>query len=373
MDESFLTNRELASLLTLLIFALVVVIASRRDSSRTDLSQSFRGLLSSIFDKKIILSVLAYLGWIAIALSIAALTGIWDFRLIKGTVVWFLLSGLGLMGKGSDAVSRDGVLWPTLKRLIGVILLVEFVANLASFPLYVEIPAQLLAALFGITAVLAQRESADPRVRLIANRYLIVLGLAAIGWSVRHTANRWSDLDRGLFWLELLLPVWLSVAAMLFIYLFAVYMAYESAFSLMRAGEGSSTTQRTRLAVLLRCSGRLRHVRAVRPRAMWLGNTVGFRETWRVTSRMLKETKNAGSDPASTRPAWCLHYDVWKRAYDASEELKAANSEFTADWTREDLGTFARLTTEFGEAAFRMREDAPDSETWESAHFRCGG
>ena len=74
----------------------------------------------------------------------------------------------------------------------------------------------------------------------------------------------------------------------------------------------------------------------------------------------------------SDRPSWCRHYDEWKRAADEIEALEARNTEFTADWTKEDLERLAELINARGSAAYRMWDEAPESENWESAHLKCG-
>lgn len=79
------------------------------------------------------------------------------------------------------------------------------------------------------------------------------------------------------------------------------------------------------------------------------------------------KTKTRESD----RPTWCRHYDEWKRAYDEAEVLTARNSDRTEDWSPEDLARLAELTHTFGQAARRMWDEAPESETWASAHIKC--
>ena len=74
----------------------------------------------------------------------------------------------------------------------------------------------------------------------------------------------------------------------------------------------------------------------------------------------------------SGRPSWCRHYDEWKRAADEIEALEDRNTEFTADWTQEDLKRLEELINARCNAAYRMWDEAPESENWESAHLKCG-
>ncbi len=109
-----------------------------------------------------------------------------------------------------------------------------------------------------------------------------------------------------------------------------------------------------------RCwSGRSRHMSTLgssNSRRIW---TVFRHKTTRTTTRV------------SDRPTWCRHYDEWKRAHDEAEVLTARNSDLPEDWSRKDLARLEALTQNYGEAADRMWDEAPETENWTSAHIKC--
>lgn len=533
MADFFLTNRELGALSSMALWAAVAALVLRRDGAGGGLLRSLRGLLSAIANKAILVPAAAYLCWLSAALYGADAVGLWDVQLAKAAVLWLVLSGLGLFGAGVAAVEHEGAITDAFKRLLGAVAVFEFVAGFASFPLYVEIPAQIVALPCAFASVTGEFRPEYRRAGKLALGYLSLLGLSAIAWGIARLMAERDESDWSSWWRELVMPFWLTPVALIFMALFALYLVYDATFSVMASQSAAGLTWKHRLAVLGRCGFRLRAVRAVRPSAPWLANDQGFRATWSWASRALRrdrdqraaeaakdqrlidnadvvgtdaagmqldqrehaETKKAlrwlhtchvghysepsnryvalhqdiidrlpekyglptpsnfevhmtsdgqswyaargtitghwfaigaagpptdqwfydgptppsdfptesewdqwiedshspnWADPPephpspaadvptsrrrskkSVRPSWCLHYDEWKRANDEIKALESRNTDFTADWTQEDLRRLAELIDARGEAAGRMWDEAPDSESWDSARLKC--
>ena len=79
--------------------------------------------------------MVVYLCWVSAAFAAAYAVGLWDGQLVTAAVLWLLFSGLGLFGTGLEAVKRDGEIAGAFKRLPGVSVIFELVANAASFSL----------------------------------------------------------------------------------------------------------------------------------------------------------------------------------------------------------------------------------------------
>ena len=295
----FLTNRELALIVAVLLWLAVLTLRWRRGDSGDGLGSSVRGLLSAIANKTILLLVGVYLCWMAAAFAAADAVGLWDVRLVKAAALWWLLSGLGLLSTGLEAVRRQGAIVGAVKRLVGVALVFEFVASAASFSLFVEIPLQILAvpcvAVWGLASVRHEHRRAGK----LAYGYLVLLGLAALGWGITRLKADWEHIDYDLWWRELVMPFWLAPVALAFMALLALYLAYEATFSGMGSQSAVGLSWRHRLAVLARCGPRLRAIRAVRPAASWLANDPGFRSTWGWVGRVLAEDRDRRAEEAA--------------------------------------------------------------------------
>ena len=233
------------------------------------------------------------------AFAAAGAVGLWDVRLVKAAVLWWLFSGVGLFGTGIEAVKRDGAIAGAFKRLVGVAVIFEFVGNVASFSLIVEIPAQVLAVPCGVVGALGSVRHEHRRAGKFASGYLILLGLAALGWGVTRLVADWKVIDKDLLWREVLMPFWLTPVALAFMALLALYFVYKDTFSDTGSQSAAGLSWRHRLAVLARCGPRLGAIRAVRPAAPWLANDPGFRSTWRWTGRVLREDRNRRANEAA--------------------------------------------------------------------------
>ncbi len=295
----FLTNRELALIVAVLLWLAVLALRWRRGDSGDGLGSSVHGLLSAIAKKTTLLLVGVYLCWMAAALAAADAAGLWDVRLVKAAALWWLLSGLGLLGTGLEAVRRQGAIVGALKRLVGVALVFEFVASAASFSLFVEIPLQILAVPCVAVWALASVRHEHRRAGKLAYGYLVLLGFAALGWGITRLKADWEHIDHDLWWRELVMPFWLAPVALAFMALLALYLAYEATFSGMGSQSAVGLSWRHRLAVLARCGPRLRAIRAVRPAASWLANDPGFRSTWGWVGRVLAEDRDRRADEAA--------------------------------------------------------------------------
>lgn len=299
MTGAWLTNREIATLV--LLGALLVgifVLALRKESLRGALGGLFRSFVSP----PILLVLVWYYGCLAVTLFMASRLGCWQWSLWKPTGLWLVLSGLGLLFKYDKMIKQPGFGWRVSLRTIALVEIVSFVADLASFPLWAEIPAQTLAFIAGVMSALAGDNPEHARVARLANRYLMLFGVVALLAGIRRVAADWDDLDHGLLIREFLVPVWLTPVALVWVYAFAIYCVYEVVFKQMALVETDGGLFRHRLAVVLRTYCRVSRVRVLRRAGgTRFARTNGFRDTWSEVGEMLRQEKRAQSAVARSR------------------------------------------------------------------------
>ena len=290
MGEAFLTNRELASLVALFGVVVAAIVASRRTSKSAEIGRALLSALKTFMSPKILVLWGLYVCCAGAVVVLAGRFGLWNADLWSETVLWWIVSGVGLFGRGLSAATETGVFAGALKRLAVPTVYFEFVANLASFPLWLEIPAQLVAVIFVMVTVVADRDPESACAVRVAHYYLGAFGLAAIGWGISSLASGWSSIDKGLLWREFVLPLWLTPVALAFLYPLAVFAAYESVFAAMRFGARGERLIGPRLAVTLWCSCRLSRLRILRGPAAWrIGRTGAFRAAWREIGEAQRE------------------------------------------------------------------------------------
>lgn len=295
-----MTHRELAALIALAFWLFVIAIALRRSEPPRSLLGAVRGGLAIVAKPIVMVPMAAYLCWMAAALMLADVLGLWDMRLLKQAVLWWVMSGIGLLvGTGLDAAENDGAYGKALKRLLSLTLALEYLAGVASFSLPVEIPTQVIAvpcaAAVGWGAARQQRSCAFT----LASLYMTILVITALAWGATRLVADWDELETELVWREPLMPFWLALAALAFVHLFALYIVYDTVYSRVRRGSAARLSWKHRLAVFARCGLRLRSIRTVAPRAGWLANEPGFIATWGVTNRILCHDRKQRAEEAA--------------------------------------------------------------------------
>src|SRR4051794_652716 len=92
-----LSNREIALLIWLAIFVIVVI-------SRRDLRATLGPLLRMIFLSKLTLSLLAMVGYMALVVLALLKLGFWEWWMLKDAVFWFFGSAVILFLNSTTAV-----------------------------------------------------------------------------------------------------------------------------------------------------------------------------------------------------------------------------------------------------------------------------
>ena len=296
MDEPLLSNRELATLIILAFFAVILVV-----TSRTTLLASLRSPLSLLVSPTLLVPLLLYVVWVLAAVIPASRLELWEPGLWKTTVFWLLLSGFGLIFDINSAIQKPGFFWHRVARTVGFLAVLELLVNLQSFALWIEIPAQMLA-LFAFVVVTAEKTKSTAAAKL-AEAYLALFGLSALVWAGWHLVINWSDADQGALILKFLLPVLLTPWALVFVYVVAVLDSYRILFKRMRLMKIGEPLAGQRLAILLRTCGWIPALRLLSgPAVTRLARTNGFREAWNEVEQIrLDERERIEAEAAAER------------------------------------------------------------------------
>ncbi len=294
MDEGVLTNREVA---TVVVFGLGLGWFALR-ARGSDGSSPLRGLFSAMRQWQVLVPLVLYVVWMGTVLIWATEIGLWSSDLWKPTVLWLLLTGFGLLFKFPEAITEPGFFRRVLLRTVGIVAVVEYVANLASFPLWVEIPTQALAVLFSLLAVVGDDPKHAP-ARKLANGYLSMYGLSVVVWTVWRLVSERSSIDFEELVGEFFLPIWLTPPTLAYVYLVAVWAAYDSAFRQMGFTAEGQNQFKQKIAVVLRAAGRRSVLRLLRSGSWHLGQTSGFRDAWIAVGTMMhQERKRVAAENA---------------------------------------------------------------------------
>ncbi|WP_419927254.1 hypothetical protein [Candidatus Poriferisocius sp.] len=285
MNEGLFTNREIASLFWLGVM-LAGLLLTRRTRSNTF------GLIGTAISLFRFWFVWAFVGLILGILVPASMLGLWEPGLWKTTVLWLLLAGFGLFSKFTDAIEEEGFFKRATLRSVGVLAAVEFVANFASFSLWIEVPVQPMLFISILLSEWPSKNHQQAQAAKLASGFLATYGLAALGWAAWQLVNGWTVIDQRALAREFLLPVWLTAVALIYVYLLAAYSTYQSTFKQMRSAANGRPVCSRFLAVVLRTGGHLNRLRILdKAGGQRFARTSEFKDAWNEVGQIIVDDR----------------------------------------------------------------------------------
>jgi hypothetical protein len=265
LQQNVLTNREIAALFWLTIFVTYAAVKNK------DVGSSFIHLVRALGRFKILLPLLLFAANVAGSAWLASLIGLWECSLLKETVIWFVLSGTALLFRSMNASTDEDFFRRTVLDTVGISVFLEFFMNVTSFSLGIELVLQPFLALLVMMNAFASHQEQYAPVRKPIGVFLFFVLISLIVATALEIHQNWSDLDPGQLFRSFGLSIWLTIAALPFMYLFALFAGYELAFMRMGfANNRNPLSATSRLALLVGLNGRIRDVHALTGK--WAGD-----------------------------------------------------------------------------------------------------
>ena len=222
MKEIF-NNREIATLIWLGILFLYLVFFK-------NFLESFKSVLKAFFNDKVFSLVLISVIYLEIIILILAILSFWNFSLIKGTIFWYIGVGFITMLNLPKATEGIDFFKSTLIQNFKFIILFEFIVNVYSFNIFIEIILLPILALFVITDTYADYNEDAKKVKPITNGVLSIFGFFLLVYSINQIRLDYSTFTTISNLKGFLLPVILTISFIPFLYFTALYMKYENLF-----------------------------------------------------------------------------------------------------------------------------------------------
>ncbi len=220
---SILNNREIAVGVWLLIFSLWAF-------SIHSVRRSLPRLMTLLLDKKIIISVLAVLLYAFLMVFAFERIGFWDISALKDTVFWLFGVAFVILVNISEAASKENFFRDAVIDYFKLVLVIEFVVNLYSFSLLIELILVPIVSFLVVMNIFADSKPEYKRVKIVFDYILGLIGIAIIVFTIREIKADFQDFASFRNLRDLLLPIVLTVAFMPFVYLLALIMQYETIF-----------------------------------------------------------------------------------------------------------------------------------------------
>ena len=237
-------NRELASFLVLGALVLLVLINRSTRSSALAVLSALSGKLLFVYG--------FFAVWVCAFVALAHTVGLWSSKVWAATALWFLFAGTALLFNFNE-VSKDRAFFRRrILEVVGIGAAFEFFVNVQAFQLWIEILLQLVILFLVIIDTYAWSKPEYRPAGMVTRTVLVIIFLSIALITLLAVIERW----RNLYWeellQELLLPIWLTAAAIPLVFVIALVAAYESQFVRLTWHNGENPLPlRVKLAVVL--------------------------------------------------------------------------------------------------------------------------
>jgi hypothetical protein len=217
--NSFSTRE--AALIIWILIALIFCLLKK------SIRESLFGILKALMANKILISILLFFTHTSFYVFILLKLGLWDKSLLKDTIFWTIGFGfVALMNvnKVNNKTYFKQLFFDAIKWTI----VIEFIVNFFTFSLITELILLPVIVLSATMQAVASFEEKHKQVEILLKKFLLYLSLSIFFFSLYKTITNYSDLFTFDNFKSFILPVILSMTFLPFMYLYSLYVKYET-------------------------------------------------------------------------------------------------------------------------------------------------
>ncbi len=199
-----------------------------------EVRESFLVLIKLLLKKSFVIIYAIFGIYVTGQVYILQKLGIWSNLLVKDLIIWVFTFGLVSI-VNINTLSKDShFIKSILRNILKLISVVEFIVNLYTFSIYVEL--LLVPFVFLASGILAYSEidAKYKPVRDFLNGIFITIGFGLVIYLIRILVLDYESLLTQENLLLFVFPVYLSITFIPFLYIFALYVVYEELIVIMR-------------------------------------------------------------------------------------------------------------------------------------------
>lgn len=283
-------NREIAAAFWLL---LVFIFALSKNDVRQSLKKFFKSLLGWKIQASILLMITITVGIVLLLEYV----NLWNSKLIKDTVIWLLFAGIPLYIKWITSKSNKNIFKEIAVQNIKIVLLIEFIVNISTFSLIVELILVPSVTFIVMLNAFAKANNVDPRVEKLINGVQMIIGFFILFFASTQTIENYEQLTTLNTLRAFLLPILLSILSSPFVYFMALGANYGKLFSRLEMGAEKSSKLKVyaKLELIKYCKLSRRKVR--KALNMYNFNLMSIQEKQDVDDMILKHQQTSNKFP----------------------------------------------------------------------------
>lgn len=251
-------NRQLATLILLAIVALVVAI-------KAPLRQSAAGIFKSFVHVKVAAPFLLYMAWLVGVHWLVSKTGLWNDKLLGDSIFWVGVTGFALVFRVVIPSKNPNLFKPLLLDLLKITAFFVAFLNIKLLGLGGEVALQVVLTLLVMLRTVAAAKAEFKASLRIYDALILAISVGMIVYTVVSLSHDWRRVD---WWHEgrkFLLPFWLTLGAIPYLYCIGLLSRCESLFMMFKlADQPNRATVWAKFGVVLALRGRLNEIQNFR-------------------------------------------------------------------------------------------------------------
>lgn len=221
-DFSF-NNREIA--IGIIILVLIIFMFLYKKTRK-----SLFIVLVSLFNKHFIRVYIEILLYTFIMVSVLYKCGYWKFIYTKDTLLWIFVSALYLSYKVADNKDDEKLFYNLLKNSIGVALVLDFLLNIYTFPIIIELVVIII--LIFLTMMIAFAENSPNKNKYNQVHKLLIgintyIGINILIYLIFEVINNLDSLLTLETLKEFMLPIIFTVMFIPYLFYLLIRLSYE--------------------------------------------------------------------------------------------------------------------------------------------------
>jgi hypothetical protein len=255
MDWQELTTREWAAV----VWTVMLVVAS---VATPFVRRAFAPVLRMLMGFwQLQLALVASLGWAVVVCYFGGLVGAWSTALLKDTVAWIVVYGFASVFSAHRAAKEEHFFRRAALAALSVSALMQFVLNLHTFDLVVELVLLPVVTFLLLLEAVAGMDSKTRPAQNLVNGLLVIVGLWVVIATARGLVDSWRGIDPEETGLAFAFSIWFPLAMLPFVYTLSLVMAYEIVLGLSSfRNDGNPPPISVKAAMALGPRGNLRAV-----------------------------------------------------------------------------------------------------------------
>lgn len=196
----------------------------------TNVRDTLKALIKTFLKKPILMSILSMVSYILIMVLSLYKIDIWDNSQLNATLIWSITSALSIFFK-LNKINEDKMFFKkAIIENFKLTVLIDFIINLNVFSLWFELIFIPCSFVLGAMIAISSRDEKHKLVEKLLNGVVIFLGFSLIVYSLWQVYSHFDEFFTLQKLRDFTIPILLSILYLPFVYLLALYSAYEELF-----------------------------------------------------------------------------------------------------------------------------------------------